>query len=101
LGTLHVDTLHASALAGMGIAGLPSYVAEAALQGRLLERVLPEWQLMGCTIHAAMPRRQHVPARTRAFIDFLVSAFGGEARDPWLAAARVEGGAGAALGVLA
>ena len=33
---------------------------------------------------------QHVPARTRAFVDFLVQAFGGEDRDPWLLAAGCE-----------
>ena len=37
-----------------------------------------------------MPTRKHVPARTRAFIDFLVGVFGGEDRDPWLAAAGCE-----------
>jgi hypothetical protein len=34
-----------------------------------------------------MPTRKHMPARTRAFVDFLVGVFGGEDRDPWLAAA--------------
>jgi hypothetical protein len=31
-----------------------------------------------------------VPARTRAFVDFLVKTFGGEDRDPWLIAAGCE-----------
>ena len=37
-----------------------------------------------------MPSRKHVPTRTRAFIDFLVEIFGGEDRDPWLAATGCE-----------
>ncbi len=37
-----------------------------------------------------MPTRKHVPARTRAFVDFLVETFGGEDRDPWLIAAGCE-----------
>ena len=34
-----------------------------------------------------MPTRKHVPARTRAFVDFLAGLFGREDRDPWLEAA--------------
>ena len=87
LNTLHVDTNYAAALAGLGIAGLPSFVIEDALTEGALERVLPEWRLYSTTLWLAMPSRQHVPARTRALHDFLVQVFGGEDRDPWLAAA--------------
>jgi len=84
LNTLHVDTNYAAALAGLGIAGLPSFVIEDALAERALERVLPEWRLYSSTLWLAMPSRQHVPARTLVLHDFLVSVFGGEDRDPWL-----------------
>jgi len=90
LSTNHVDTAYAAALAGMGIAGLPSFVAEDALLEHALERVLPHWHLLAVTVYAATPTRKHMPARTRAFIDFLVATFGGEERDPWLAAAGCE-----------
>jgi DNA-binding transcriptional LysR family regulator len=90
LSTAHTDTMYAAALHGLGIAGLPSYLIEDALMEHALERILPEWGLFSITIWAAMPTRQHVPARTRAFLDFLVSVFGGEDRDPWLAAAGCE-----------
>lgn len=90
LATTHIDTLYAAALHGLGIAGLPSFVAEDALLEHALERVLPEWRLFDATIYAAMPTRKHVPARTRAFVDFLVGVFGGEDRDPWLTAAGCE-----------
>lgn len=92
LNTLHVDTNYAAALAGLGIAGLPSFVIEDALMEHALERVLPQWRLFSSTIWACMPTRQHVPARTRAMLDFLVQVFGGEDRDPWLAAAGCETG---------
>ena len=46
--------------------------------------------LFNATIYAAMPTRKHVPARTRAFVDFLVQTFGGEDSDPWLLAAGCE-----------
>ena len=85
--TAHVDTLYAAALAGLGVAGLPSYVVEDALMEGALERLLPEWHLFSATLWATMPSRRHLPARTRAVLDFLLAVFGGEDRDPWLAAA--------------
>jgi DNA-binding transcriptional LysR family regulator len=90
LGTIHTDTLYAAALHGLGIAGLPSFVVEDALLEHALERVLPQWHLLTVTLYAAMPTRKHVPARTRAFLDFLVQTFGGEDHDPWLIAAGCE-----------
>ncbi len=90
LTTAHVDTIYAAALAGLGITGLPSYVAEDALMEHALERILPEWHLFSATLWATMPSRQHLPARTRAVLDFLLQIFGGEDRDPWLAAAGCE-----------
>jgi len=52
--------------------------------------VLPQWHMRTVTLFAAMPTRKHVPMRTRAFVDFLVSTFGTTQRDPWLAAAGCE-----------
>jgi len=90
LSTLHVDTHYAAALAGLGIAGLPSFVIEDALLEHALERVLGDWRLFTMTIYAGLPTRKHIPTRTRAFVDFLIETFGGEDRDPWLAAAGCE-----------
>lgn len=87
LRTTHVDTNYAATLAGLGIAGLPSMVIEDALMENALERVLPQWRLFSLTLWVAMPSRKHVPARTRAVLDFLIEIFGGEDRDPWLTAA--------------
>jgi len=88
--TTHSDTLYAAALAGLGIAGLPSFMAEDALMEQALERVLPQWYMQTLTLFAAMSTRKHVPMRTRAFVDFLVDTFGASERDPWLAAAGCE-----------
>lgn len=90
LSTIHTDTMYAAALAGLGITGLPSFVAEDALMENALERILPQWHLFTTTLYAGMPTRKHVPARTRVFVDFLVKTFGGEDRDPWLLAAGCE-----------
>ncbi|MDN3918826.1 LysR family transcriptional regulator [Roseateles violae] len=90
LATSHIDTNYAAALHGLGVAGLPSFLIEDALLEHALERVLPEWRLYSFTIWAAMPTRKYLPARTRVFLDFLLEIFGGEDRDPWLAAAGCE-----------
>ncbi|WAC74406.1 LysR family transcriptional regulator [Roseateles sp. SL47] len=85
--TASTDTKYACALHGLGIAGLPSFVAGDALVEHALERVLPQWRLYSFTLWAAMPSRKFMPARTRAFMDFLLEIFGGKDEDPWLAAA--------------
>ncbi len=85
--TSSVDTKYACALHGVGVAGLPSFVVGDALMEGALERVLPEWRIYSYSLWAAMPTRKFVPARTRAFLDFLIEVFGGEDDDPWLAAA--------------
>ena len=90
LSTSHIDTTYAAALHGLGVAGLPSYVLEDALMEHALERVLPAWRLFSIDLWVALPSRKHLPARTRAFVDFLIQVFGGEDRDPWLAAAGCE-----------
>lgn len=86
----HIDTNYAGALHGLGVAGLPSYVLEDALLEHALERVLPAWRLFSIDLWVAFPTRKHLPARTRAMLDFLVHAFGGADQDPWLAAAGCE-----------
>lgn len=90
LSSTSIDLNYAGALHGLGIAGLPSYVVEDALLENALERVLPQWRLFDVDIWACIQSRKHVPARVRAFLDFLIAEFGGEARDPWLVRAGCE-----------
>ncbi|MBA4110385.1 MAG: LysR family transcriptional regulator [Leptothrix sp. (in: Bacteria)] len=85
LSTGHLDTIRHATLAGMGIGGFPSYVIAHALAQGTLERVLPRWRLFEMGIYAAIPSRRHLPAKTRAFFDFLVNTFEGhQGVDPWL-----------------
>ena len=86
LTSTHTELLRAAALAGLGVAALPSYMLAPALHTQALERVLPQWHVDRLTVWATTPSRRHVPARTRAVLDFLRQAWGGEDRDPWLAA---------------
>lgn len=86
LSTSQLELILAAALAGLGVAGLPSFVAAEALREGRLRHVLPEWHGTTLNLYAAMPTRKHLPARTRVFIDFLVERFGGDLLDPWLRA---------------
>jgi len=85
LSTSQLDVLYAAALAAMGVTGLPTFMVADALRDGRLERVLPQWRGGSLQLYAAMPTRKHVPARTRALVDFLVEVFGGGQDDPWIA----------------
>lgn len=85
LSTGQLEVLYVAAVTGMGVAGLPTFMAADALRDGRLIRVLPDWHGGALQLYAAMPTRKHVPARTRAFMDFLVETFGGSQDDPWLA----------------
>lgn len=86
----HADVMYAAALHGLGVVGLPSFMVEDALHENALERVLPDWRLFSVNLWAMLPTRKHLPLRTRVMLDYLVEAFGGADRDPWLAAAARE-----------
>lgn len=81
---MQLEPLYAAALASACIAGLPSFTVAQAPRERRLVCVQPDW--LGTTLspYAAVPTRKHLPTRSRAFAEFLVEAFGGEDRDPWL-----------------
>lgn len=86
LSAQHADTLLAAAIAGVGVAALPSFMLESALAGGSLVRVLPGWHVARLSIYAAVPTRLYLPVRIRAFTDFLIETFQSEG-DPWLAQA--------------
>ncbi|NIF23703.1 LysR family transcriptional regulator [Candidatus Pantoea multigeneris] len=59
------------ALTGCGVTLLPEWLAGPHIAAGTLQRVLPEWQFPPQGIYAVYPDTRHVPARVRAFIDFL------------------------------
>ena len=87
LSTAQMDITMSATTAGLCIAGMPSYAAAQAIAERRLERVLPGWHLFQISVFAAMPSRKYLPAKTRAFLDFLFEVFPDDDRDPWLAGA--------------
>lgn len=64
---------NAAALAGLGV-GLAAWWQVRGLldQGRL-ETVLDDWQLPAQPVHIVWPSARQLPARTRAFIDFVAA----------------------------
>lgn len=64
--------LRAVALQGSGILAQPTYVIhDDIVSGRLIP-VLTDWELPGLAINLVYTSRLHLPAKTRAFIDFIV-----------------------------
>lgn len=67
----HTDTLMRATLEGVGISSQPlSLVAPYLCSGQLV-RVLAPWITDRFTLYAALPSRKFVPARTRAFLEFM------------------------------
>jgi DNA-binding transcriptional LysR family regulator len=70
-----------AAIAGLGLAALPLFIAASALrEGRLIE-VMPETPPVPDSIHAVYPQTRYVSRAVRAVIDMLVAAFDGAL--PW------------------
>jgi len=65
------DVLHCAALDGAGVATLSRALAAPALASGQLVHLLPDWVIGRFTIYIALPSRKLMPARARAFIDFV------------------------------
>jgi len=59
---------------GMGLAFMPKPMIEDELSEGVLERVLPEMISFAAPIFAVYPNRSYLPAKVRAFLDFLVES---------------------------
>ncbi|ABM32392.1 LysR family transcriptional regulator [Paracidovorax citrulli] len=76
------SVVRAAALAGAGIAMLPTYFVGDSLADGTLRKVLPEYALEPLDIQAVYLSRRHQPLPLRLLIDFLADRFGGEVA-PW------------------
>jgi DNA-binding transcriptional LysR family regulator len=73
------EVLREWALAGMGIALKSTWDVRRHLENGALVSLLPGYSFdSDVAIYAVYPHRRHLPAKTRAFIDFLASSFGPE-----------------------
>lgn len=64
-----------AAIAGLGFAALPSYLAEPAIAEGKLRAVLQNSVPDGQTLQAVYPHRRHLAGKVRALIDHLVAWF--------------------------
>jgi DNA-binding transcriptional LysR family regulator len=72
------DALLEAALAGLGIAFLPSFICGEALRAGRLVHLLPEWSAPDdAAIHAVYPAGRNLLPKVRVFVDFLAERFGG------------------------
>jgi DNA-binding transcriptional LysR family regulator len=64
-----MGVIRKEALAGRGIALLPTYVCRREIEDGRLVRVLPEWRAKADPVHLVYPRQRFVPPKLRAFMD--------------------------------
>jgi DNA-binding transcriptional LysR family regulator len=68
-----IITMHNLCLAGYGIVQvMENAVSRLLRQGRLID-LFPDWPDERFPFYAVYPSRKHLPAKTRAFLDFVVS----------------------------
>jgi DNA-binding transcriptional LysR family regulator len=76
-GANNSEALREAALAGLGIALLPDFSAQAALRAGKLVEVLPDWEAVGTFsnhIYAIRPYASHVPRAVTVFVAWLRGA---------------------------
>ena len=66
------DVLLKAAVAGLGIAQQPTFIADEHLQSGELREVLKDFPLPELGIYAVLPGNRHIPHRLRVLMDFLV-----------------------------
>jgi DNA-binding transcriptional LysR family regulator len=68
-----VSTMHTACLAGYGIAQVMELGAEHLLASGQLVNLFPQWPDERFPLYALYPSRNHPPAKTRTFLDFVSS----------------------------
>jgi DNA-binding transcriptional LysR family regulator len=71
-----VGTMHSVCAAGYGIAQVMAFGVEALLAGGKLVELFPDWPDERFPLYALYPSRLYVPAKTRVFLDFVISLQG-------------------------
>jgi len=75
------DVLRLAALEGEGIVRQPTFLVGEDLSAGRLVQLLPDYPTPSATAYAVYPSRRHLSAKVRAFVDFLVGAWGDP--PPW------------------
>ena len=72
LQSVSTDLLLRAALDGLGVAVMARLLVAPYLASGALVHVLPAWMHSRYTVYAALPTRRLMPARTKAFLDFVI-----------------------------
>ncbi len=72
LQSVSTDLLLRAALDGLGVAVMARLLVAPYLASGALVHVLPGWVHSRYTVYAALPTRRMLPARTKAFLDFVI-----------------------------
>ena len=64
-----------AARAGLGVAIVPDFVAEASIQSGELVTLFDDFIIKDRGIYAVYPHRRYLPAKVRSFVDFLAAWF--------------------------
>ena len=72
------EAVREAAIAGLGVAMLPTFIVHDAVRRGALSIVLANHMRPPIAMHAIHPSMRNQTARARAFIDFLVDEFAGE-----------------------
>ena len=67
------ESLKEAALRGHGISMHPYYMVSEDLKAKRLAVVLPDYEPVGLDIYVVYPTKDHLPVRTRRFLEFLKS----------------------------
>lgn len=70
------DLLLDAAVAGLGVAVIPTFIGHRKLADGHLKQLLPDYEPEQSAAYALYPSRRHLPRRVRVFIDFLVERLG-------------------------
>lgn len=71
-----IEAVLTAAIAGLGIAPAPSFIADRALASGLLTRVLPEWRLVPeKPVSALWVKDRHASPKVQVFVEFLTTLF--------------------------
>ena len=70
------DFLRRAGMAGLGVALQPTFIVYEAIEAGELEPVLTDYRWRKLMAYAVYPANRYLPARVRAFIDFLATRFG-------------------------
>jgi DNA-binding transcriptional LysR family regulator len=73
----NAEVLRDAAVAGRGIALLPTFIAGDALRAGLLQQILKPYKAPPLALYALYPPTRHLAVKVRLLIDFLVARFAG------------------------